>query len=312
MDIGRYSDSTGALMSREDKGVSTGPTREVRVNPYSVRAVYLEILAPTGKPMGSATGFVIRRPDRFFLITNRHVVTGKRQGSEQLLGPAVPKWVRAWPACTLPKVKGFAPLTIALEDEHDKALWLEHPKYSVNVDVVAIPLALHVDVVSATRMEWPPFGSNLSQSAPMGRMALDGVIDREVLCEVPLAPRRLIPALELFVLGFPVGWKPLVAAQSAYAVWSRGSVASEPELDWDDLPRFLIDSRTRQGQSGSPVFAFRNYAWRDAQGDIQLPTGPAVEGELVGIYSGRIHPESDLGYVWRAETVAEIIDAAHA
>ena len=115
--------------------------------------------------------------------------------------------------------------------------------------------------------------------------------------------------MEVFVLGFPVGWEPLKAEQAAYAVWSRGSVASEPELDWDNLPRFLIDSRTRQGQSGSPVFAFRNYAWKDKDGNTHFPMSPTVEGELIGIYSGRISADSDLGYVWRLDAIRAIIDS---
>ena len=240
-------------------------------------------------------------------MTNRHVVTGRHQHTNELLGMATPKLLRAWPACTFTGLKGFAPLTISLEDEDDSPLWLEHKTLGTAVDVVAIPLRTSIDVVSRDHLQWP--SANDHSDALSGRtVSIDQIIDAEVLCELSPKPRRLTPALELFVLGFPIGWKPLTAPQGAFAVWCRGSIASEPEIDWDNLPRFLIDSRTRQGQSGSPVFAFRSYPWEDIEGKMQFPTTATVEGELVGIYSGRIHPDSDLGYVWRAATIREILE----
>lgn len=37
---------------------------------------------------------------------------------------------------------------------------------------------------------------------------------------------------------------------------------------------------------------------------------PEARERFLGIYSGRINPESDLGIVWKASAVAEIVDAA--
>ena len=86
--------------------------------------------------------------------------------------------------------------------------------------------------------------------------------------------------------------------------------ATEPSLDFDDLPSFLVDSRTRPGQSGSPVIAYYppGEPMRTAEGNVSV-SGPQVE-RFLGVYSGRISPESDLRFVWKAKALRQIIEAA--
>ena len=55
------------------------------------------------------------------------------------------------------------------------------------------------------------------------------------------------------IIGFPLG----LAAGGLLGIWVRGTVPSEPDIDYNALPLMLVDSRTRQGQSGSPVIAHR-------------------------------------------------------
>lgn len=92
-------------------------------------------------------------------------------------------------------------------------------------------------------------------------------------------------------------------------VWATGFVASEPQLDLGGKPVFLIDSRTRRGQSGSPVVACRNRGLVHLKGarhkTVESRT-PAYR--FMGVYSGRINPESDLGYVWKASAVRDLIE----
>lgn len=86
-----------------------------------------------------------------------------------------------------------------------------------------------------------------------------------------------------------------------------GTVATEPSIDFDNLPCFLVDSRTRPGQSGSPVLLYFNGGMVPmANGDTAVFGGPVEK--LVGVYSGRISEESDLGVVWRSEVIAAIIN----
>ena len=55
---------------------------------------------------------------------------------------------------------------------------------------------------------------------------------------------------ELQVIGYPYG-----QVGGPFPIWSKGFIASEPDLDIAGLPVFLIDCRSRPGQSGSPVWA---------------------------------------------------------
>lgn len=76
--------------------------------------------------------------------------------------------------------------------------------------------------------------------------------------------------------------------------------------NFDNLPIQLIDCRTRQGQSGSPVIAYRaGGSVAMADGSSAIFTGPVER--FIGIYSGRINAESDLGIVWKASAINELI-----
>jgi hypothetical protein len=90
-------------------------------------------------------------------------------------------------------------------------------------------------------------------------------------------------------------------------IWATGFVASEPDVNvYGGMPTMLIDCRTRQGQSGSPVLAYREGgAVAMMNGSTAMFAGSAQR--FLGIYSGRINEESDLGIVWKASAIAELI-----
>jgi hypothetical protein len=73
-----------------------------------------------------------------------------------------------------------------------------------------------------------------------------------------------------------------------------------------NLPAFLIDCRSRPGQSGSPVVFTANEFTRYRHASGRVETGPVHE--LIGIYSGRIHDDADVGVVWKRDAVREIIE----
>jgi hypothetical protein len=85
------------------------------------------------------------------------------------------------------------------------------------------------------------------------------------------------------------------------AIWCSGYVASEPSQDYAGQPKFLIDCRARKGQSGSPVIAYRNGSFTDSNGGINLGSG--ATWLPLGVYTGRIHPEADIGVVWKWSVV---------
>jgi hypothetical protein len=72
---------------------------------------------------------------------------------------------------------------------------------------------------------------------------------------------------------------------------------------------FLVDSRTRRGQSGAPVF------WYSSHGMIPVQGGWILNGmnppmSLLGIYSVRINEASDFGRVFKFRVIRETIDAS--
>ncbi|MEO6700545.1 MAG: hypothetical protein ABIP57_03495 [Jatrophihabitantaceae bacterium] len=84
-------------------------------------------------------------------------------------------------------------------------------------------------------------------------------------------------------------------------------MAWPPRINWQQLPCFLVDCRTRVGQSGSPVVFFA-----DAYTEFQAIDGKPRRGPawgLVGAYSGRIHKDSDVGIVWKRPVIGDIIEA---
>lgn len=109
------------------------------------------------------------------------------------------------------------------------------------------------------------------------------------------------PSDIISVVGFPFG----ISINGRMAIWATGFVASETDLD---SPIFLIDSRTRPGQSGSAVIAQRNGgAFSQKDGSTSIITGTTTQ--FLGIYSGRINKESDIGIVWKASAIKELIES---
>jgi hypothetical protein len=82
--------------------------------------------------------------------------------------------------------------------------------------------------------------------------------------------------------------------------------ADRPGGDGSRRPVFLIDCRSRPGQSGSPVVLHHGYHARAANS-----IGFRASSELLGVYSGRINEHSDLGRVWKSSMIVELLQYAN-
>jgi hypothetical protein len=123
------------------------------------------------------------------------------------------------------------------------------------------------------------------------------------------------------VLGFPLG----LAGGASFPIWKHATIASEPE--WDiapepdknpqaTLPMIYIDTATKKGMSGAPVFVNEVGAWISQQPDgSRIKQVSGIGRRLVGVYASRIHAESEfeaqIGIVWKAETIDEILTRKH-
>jgi hypothetical protein len=242
---------------------------------------YLEMLTPTGRRNATGTGFFVRDSDHApYLITNRHNVTGRHWQTNALGDRLAPSALRL----TVPVARddaraGFwTQIAVPLGDKDLRPVWLEHPKLGWRVDVVAVPLG-HIQADA--------FGQDLDfVSYPRGG-----------------GPARLGIASDVFTIGFPIGFDPI--DEPAFPIWTRGSIAWPPKLDWNGRPAFLIDSRSRQGQSGSPVVFYADEKTDFIGGDGEVRRGPAWG--LLGVYSGRLHQDSDIGVVWKRSVIDDIL-----
>lgn len=226
-------------------------------------------------PLATGTGFCVEFSDKVFLITNRHNLSGRRPDTNEIVHPtlATPDAVTiAHPAAG--RLGTWVTRRERLLDDNGAPLWLEHPTYGRRVDVVALELSQLEGVQIYAHDPWAD-----------GPDLLNGV------------------SVDVSVIGFPFG----LTGGGAFGIWTRGTVATEPAVDFNDLPLFLIDSRTRPGQSGSPVLIYSaGGAVALNGGNTGVFAGPVEK--FVGVYSGRVNAQSDLGFVWKASVVRELLE----
>ncbi|ELP69699.1 trypsin-like peptidase domain-containing protein [Streptomyces turgidiscabies] len=271
------------------------------VNTLSFSALYIEAwFRSRGEGpdvrLGSGTGFLVGVPDDFWLVTAGHVVSGRNTETGELEDDR-----GLWPDYLRVRFARqgeggeFEPVDqeVALYADGDEAqvpVWRSPAQQ--RADVAAVPIgSVPEGAVDAFLLTgWP----TVRDLYPQDRRAGAGA---EADAELPL---RVMD--RLYVLGFPFG----DTGSWPFAVWTAAPVASEPLARWNGLPGFLLDSRTRSGQSGAPVLMHIR------PGEMVLAGGEVHVHEewvtaLVGVYSGRLNENSDLGMVWTTEVLDEIL-----
>jgi len=167
-------------------------------------------------------------------------------------------------------------LEVMLCDAAGDPTWFAHPERAGAIDVAAIPIEL------------PP-GRHVR---PINALDLDDELTVEV-------------GMETFVLGYPLDRRPT----GTLPIWKRASIATEPSLQPNTLPTFLIDAATRSSMSGAPVIV-RSRA-HNGNGHSNGHNGSSAPiTRLLGVYSGRLGAsdvEAQLGIVWRADALEETI-----
>jgi len=107
------------------------------IDRFSLCTVPLGLVA-NKTPMGVATGFIWKHPEKHYLVTNWHVITGRNARTGKLELPARPDAFRA-----LFNIRagdfGKSEIFIHVRDSDRKPLWLVHPNGG-RMDVVVLPL----------------------------------------------------------------------------------------------------------------------------------------------------------------------------
>ena len=241
-----------------------------------------------------ATGFLYRKNEEIYLVTNLHVVSGRDIFTKQCLNKmgALPRRITFAPSVIKQNGQVTKPiiLDIPLYDNQNHPLWLVHPQFRRDVDIAAIPVKID--------------NSNILSNEDNYYCINDVSFINDLLLEI---------TDDVFVVGYPYGKCSTFTTDFPIPIWKRASIASELDISyfWDERPVFLVDTTTKVGMSGSPVIGMPKGVIRSVDGSISLSTG-SFSMQLLGIYSGRIDPEqkedSCLGLVWKKELIDEIID----
>lgn len=265
---------------QRSEGVSTYP---LNIEIPSLKSLYIEMYF--GEQLlstGTATLVAVNEGSRCAIITNRHNVTGRHQETGKCLSKTlgIPDNIIIYFHRSEPNVGEWLKLKLPLYKDDETPFWIEHPRLGASADIVALNVKWGSDVLCL------PY-------------YIEGDRDRIGMI--------VNPAETISVIGFPFG----LSTTGKLPVWVTGFLAQELALVTEEKPVFLIDCRSRQGQSGSPVIAYRVSNYRVINGNqITTRVSPQIAWEFLGIYSGRINPESDIGRVWHVSTLKELLVAA--
>ena len=169
----------------------------------------------TKSVLSSGTGFAYRDDDRYYLVTNWHNVSGRNPMTGACLAKsgAVPDAVitmfrqKSQPANCRPET-----IDIYHDGQMLDPVWYEHPHLGHAVDVVAIPLPRKI--------------SDTYKLFPINEIDFDSKFKEKV-------------ADEAFVVGYPFSNTTYLQMP----IWKKASIASEPDIDVDKLPKFSLIPR---------------------------------------------------------------------
>ncbi len=248
---------------------------------------------PTMTRLAVGTSLIHKDEDQYYLITNRHNVTGRNQKTNKPLHSqcATPNALEIFLPTDEKLFDNIFPYFLPLYSDDDKPLWLVHPEYKNKTDIA---------ILKFTAGDLSTYNQFLERKPTI--MAVD-VLAKDSLY---VKNENLFIGDELFVLGYPKG----ISGGGILPIWKRATIATEPDLQYGGLPCLLIDAITREGMSGSPVFKMGEDRI-DLFKDKPQMSVFVQQSNFVGIYSGRLEDsdiELQLGIVWKAYLIQQVIE----
>jgi len=243
--------------------------------------------------VSQGTGFFFGNPgpdgttiETVFLVTNYHVVTGRAPLSA---APRQGDRVRIILHEDPSRPQDIRQVDLPLYDDDGRPLWVSSTTHAA-ADLVLVPVP---------------------EAAWIGAQQY---VFTEAHTRIDIKVRPTSPTT---LLGYPFGFYDTL---HFLPIWKTGHVASEPDVDFEGRPAFLVDVSVFPGMSGSPVLAVSNGIYESENGS--LLTGRATR--LLGIFSatpvvrqggrdlnglssnGSVETSLQLGYVWKASLIAEL------
>ena len=209
---------------------------------------------------GAATAFVVEKNGQYFLVTNYHVISGRRSTSNDLI-----------------RDDGGLPTHLRCHF---------HAKKLGKWEKIELPL-YHGDEPTASQSIW---GSPTITDSTSFKHADVALLPLPLLDGVNLYPIKMDESRQVATkpcsLASVIGFPGARTSFKYFPIWVTGYIASESDLDYDNLPIVLINATTARGMSGSPVFQVVDGTYQDINGERYLD-GPRMY-KFLGVYSGRI------------------------
>ncbi|HYN07215.1 MAG TPA: serine protease [Vicinamibacterales bacterium] len=252
--------------------------RQIEIDPASLMTTPI-VLMSGSRHVSQGTGFFFAsttadgKADTVFLVTNYHVVTGHAPLSTQArMGDRI--WfVMHQDPSDLTRVR---PIELPLYDARGEPIWVASENHPA-ADIVLVPL-------------------------PTRTYA--GIVPLVFTEAHTRADIKIRPTSGATLLGYPFGFYD---QKHFLPVWKTGHVASEPAVDFEGRPAFLVDVSAFPGMSGSPVLAVANGVYETEDGTLRS----GRLWRLLGVFSkmpvaGERDTNLQLGYVWKAALIADL------
>lgn len=225
-----------------------------------------------------------------YLLTNHHVLTGYSPLESK---PAVGESISFFIHRSRTESTDIKQVALPLYTKNSKPIWLSSVT-SPEADLAIIPI--HQGYYS----------------------------DCEVICindSYTTAGMKIRPATSITLVGYPYGFFDM---SNFLPIWKTGNVASEPDIDFDGKPVFMVDVAAFPGMSGSPVFGISYGMYEmEAGGTIvggarkflgvyasmQMRTEQKFLEEIIHAHSfGITHEESlQIGHIWKTKLILEVM-----
>lgn len=237
----------------------------------------------TGDRPGVGTGFFYFYDDRLFIVTNKHVVEGVKNGNFLMLRGETRK--DQWRPILGKGVE------VAFSEEY----FVGHP--DPNIDIAVANATPAINALKSRGKE--PFWMHIT---------------KELIPTEDEIEEYFTPAEEIYFVGYPSG---LWDNRNILPIIRKGITATPYYVDFMNEKKFLIDASVFPGSSGSPVFIYNNSSYSDKYGNMTYQ--PRIR--FLGVISKTFlhHSENvstqtinsqmiDLGEVYKAITVQETVE----
>lgn len=261
--------------------------------------------------LSTGTGFIYQSGDYYYIVTAWHNLTGLHS---ELMIPlskngGIPNNLIASVAFYSNSHVARLPIIIPLVDT-DKSLFMVHPKRWPRIDVAVIPfnpksdydLDFELDDNNKTRVPLSSIESALALCPIQQYLLPNKGLSQQWLSSVDVTE-------ELFIPGYPLN----IHDYYSQPVWKRATIASSVQRGWNSEPKFLIDTASKNGMSGSPVIFYNTNGTLKIRETTYLLSGQAAI--LAGVYVGRLgvshEVDPQIGVVWHQSVIDEIINGCN-